>query len=152
VWTDSAQATAKQIKIVSTNTKIKYMELNGNSFFISQEDSLRFNQLSGKTVKGYFVKDTLRQIEVNGNAKAIYFLKNDKKKFVGVNQTECKDITVRFDSKGKADRVSFLTKPTAKITPISDVDLKAMKLKGFIWLENLKPKSAKEITDCNINR
>ena len=145
IWSDSSQATAKTIKIITTKNNVKYMELLGNAFFILMEDSLKFNQLSGKTVKAFFKNDSLDRIILSGNAKAIYYMKNEKKKFIGVNQTECKEIRASFKKGGALKNVSFLDKPSSKITPIADSDPEKLRLKGFIWLEKYKPKNKEEI-------
>jgi hypothetical protein len=156
LWSGGSQLTAKEIRVISGEKSIKYFEMTNNALIISQVDSLpqtdsiaklpdvKYNQLKGKEIKGYFVKDTISKIDITGNAQAIYFIKNDRKKLVGMNKTDCSSMHV-FMKKGELNKVTFIDKPTSVIIPIKDVNPAEHHLKGFVWLGSKRPRSKEEL-------
>jgi lipopolysaccharide export system protein LptA len=151
LWTNNAQVTAKQIKVTAGQTSIKYFELLNNAIVIQKVDSLdqnKYNQIEGKKIEGFFAKDsigeqTIRKINVIGNAQIIYYVKQ-KKTYTGVNKTICTDLTVWFDGEG-VDRTTFRNKPESTVFPLKDVIDEEMRLKHFSWMENKRPKRKNDI-------
>jgi lipopolysaccharide export system protein LptA len=138
LWSDSTQLNAKEVYVHLSNNKVESFDLLGNAFIISQEDSLKFNQIKGKEVKGYFTNDTLRKIVVTGNAQVAYYIRNDKKKLIALNKTDCSSIHVNF-GKGEIEKITFITKPVATLIPIKDVNPEQERFKGFSWNPQRKP-------------
>jgi len=144
VWSDSAQLNAREIKISLTGKGLKFFELLCNAFLITQEDSLKFNQIKGKEIKGLFVKDTISRVEVRGNAQVAYFIKNEKKKLMAFSKTNSAKVNVYFE-KGDVDRITFIDKPTSQLIPMKTVDPVKERFKGFQWNPLKKPKSKYEL-------
>ena len=92
----------------------------------------------------YFKADTLRRIDIVGNAQAVYYLQNDKKRLQGVNLIESSKLTVN-EKKGKLDQITFIKKPIAKILPMRDLNVKEIEIKGFSWQDYRKPKSKADL-------
>ena len=69
-------------------------------------DSLRFNQIRGKNMTGYFTDNKLYQILVNGNGQTIYYGKNKKEKNFGVNRADCSDLIIRVNE-NKVTQISL---------------------------------------------
>ncbi|MFY8185076.1 MAG: OstA-like protein, partial [Bacteroidia bacterium] len=144
LWSDSAQLNAREIKIRLSGKGMKSFELQGNAFVITQEDSIKFNQIKGKEILGTFVKDSIDRIEVKGNAQVAYFIKNEKKKYVAFSKTNSARVSVYF-VKGQMDRITFIDKPTSQLIPMKTVDPVKERLKGFTWNPFKKPKSKYEL-------
>jgi hypothetical protein len=124
--------------------------LDDNGFIISMEDSVKFNQISGKVLIGYIIKNELKIIEVNGNAIALYYLKN-KEHYSGMSKMMSSKINVHL-LKSKIDSISFFPKPEGKLTPMKDLVVEDAKLKGFVWRESEKPKNRFDIFPLNEKR
>jgi lipopolysaccharide export system protein LptA len=142
LWSHRSQATGKIIKVDIGKQQIKGFTIDGKAFFIQQVDSLRedkFNQLSGKTLVGLIVADTVRKATVNGNAEIFYYPKN-KDKLVGLNKTTSEKITLWLKL-GDIDRVTMKPKTDGNIDPMKDVNIENTKLKGFNWMYTQRPKS-----------
>lgn len=146
MWSDSTQLNASEIRVHFANNKLHAFELLGGAFIITQEDSVKFNQIKGKEVRGYFANDSLRKIEVLGNAQVAYYIKNDKKKLIAFNKTESKSINILFH-KGEMDRITFIDKPKAAMIPLNDVNPEQERFKGFSWNPQRKPRSKAELLD-----
>ena len=146
LWTSNGQVTAKLIKITAGQTSIKYFELLNNALVVQKVDSLdenKFNQIEGKKIEGFFAKDSIRKLNVIGNAQIIYYLKQ-KKTYKGVNKTICSDLTVWFNKEG-VDRATFRNKPESTVYPLKEINDEEMRLKHFVWFENKRPKKKNDI-------
>jgi len=146
LWTNNGQVTAKQINIITGQNSIKSFELNSNALVIQKCDSLdehKFNQISGRRIEGFIVEDTIRKLNVIGNAQIIYYIKQ-KEDYKGVNKTLCSDLSVWFNSDG-VDRATYRNKPESIIYPLKEVNDTEMRMKNFVWMENKRPKKKDDI-------
>lgn len=146
LWSNNGQVTAKQINVITGKNSVKFFELTSNALVIQKADSLdehKFNQIFGKRMEGIFAQDSIRKLNVIGNAQIIYYVKQ-KKTYKGVNKTICSDLSVWFNSNG-VDKATFRNKPESTIYPLADVNDNEMRLKNFVWLENKRPKKKSDI-------
>ena len=144
LWSDSAQLNAREIKVHVANKALHSFELTGNAFIITQEDSLKFNQIKGKEITGTFLNDTIDKIHVTGNAQVAYFIKNENKQLSAYSKTNCTYLTVYF-KKGEMDRMTFINKPVSALIPVKEVDPVKERFKGFNWNPQKKPQSKNEL-------
>ncbi len=146
LWTKNGQISAKLMKLTTSKKGVKYFELLNNAIVIQKADSLddnKFNQIEGKRIEGFIANDTIRKLNVVGNAQIIYYVKQ-KKNYKGVNKTICSDLTVWF-SNGTIDRTTFRNKPESTVFPLTEVKDEDMRLRHFVWLENKRPKQKSDI-------
>lgn len=146
LWSRNSQATSKLIKVFVGKNTINGFKLEGNAFLIQQTDSLqndKFNQLSGRSIEAFLLQDTIRKAIVSGNAEAFYFPVNNGK-VAGLNKTNCTEILLWFKNQD-IERVTLKPKTEGEITPLKDVDTETVKLKGFNWMYNKRPKSRWEL-------
>lgn len=146
LWTNNGQVTAKLIKITTGQSSIKNFELLNNAVVVQKVDSLdehKFNQIEGRRIEGFFAKDSIRKLNVIGNAQIIYYVKQ-KKTLKGVNKTICSDLTVWFNSDG-VDRATFRNKPESTVYPLEEVNDEDFRLKHFMWHEHRRPKKKSDI-------
>lgn len=143
IWSEGSQMTAKKVEIHIKNDKIDFFKLMNTAFIVSQKDSVSFDQIRGKEMFGYIKNNQLSRIDVFGNGQTIYFTIDEKEnEIVGVNFAESSDLAI-FLKKGQLSRINLKKQPTGTLYPLGE--LKETKLKDFRWLENLRPKSKKEI-------
>lgn len=73
-WFETNQITGDTIRVSSGDSPVDTLFVFGNAF-IAQEDTTlgKINQLAGRRLKGMFVNDSLRTLEVAPNARAIRF-------------------------------------------------------------------------------
>ena len=139
LWSEVHQLSAERIEYRPHKPGPDIARLDNDGFIISKEDSIKFNQISGKILIGYIYNNALKTIEVSGNAITLYYLKN-KDRYSGMNRLESSKINV-YLMKGKIDSISFFPKPEGKTIPLKDLTSEDSKLNGFEWRESEKPKS-----------
>ena len=144
VWSQENQLTADLISIQISGNKIDKLFLYTNSFIISREDIVHFNQIKGKNMIGFFRNDTLSKIKVIGNGQTIYYGRDSKKELMGVNRADCSDLWI-FLKDNKVDKITLLTKPEATFYPIDELSPKDLLLKDFTWQIRKRPEKKQDI-------
>ena len=143
LWSKENQLTAEYIEIRTENQEPKTMFLERSAFIVSSEDSTKFDQIKGKNMTCHFRKNELVRIDVNGNGQTIYY-PEDENGYVGVNKADCSDLIIRLVD-GKVNSITFLTKPDAVLYPLDKAPENELILKGFTWLDQLRPKDKNDI-------
>lgn len=145
LWSDANQLTAELINIKLYDGKIYQLRMNTNAYIISQYDSLRFNQIKGKKMIGYFTENDLRKIDVMGNGETVYYIKDDKDgSLSGVNKAECSDMAI-YITNNKVEKLKMYKKPTGIMHPPKEVKPEEMMLKDFAWYAAYRPQNFEDI-------
>lgn len=152
LWSGANQMTADSVKLQTAYGKISHALMRNNAFIVSLadsanmdiKDSMRFNQIRGKNLTGYFDDNKLHKIFVEGNGQTIYYAKNKEQKFTGVNRADCTDIYIAVEE-NKVKEISLVNKPDATFYPIRELSPKELRLKGFSWQPHLRPGNREDI-------
>ncbi|MEO7210324.1 MAG: OstA family protein, partial [Chitinophagaceae bacterium] len=92
-------------------------------------------------INGYFIDGNIDYMRAKGSpAESIYYMQDEENKFIGVNQSSADAYDIRFENK-KPMRISGINGLKGTVFPMRQVNHIAIRLKGFQWLENLRPKS-----------
>ncbi len=138
IWSEANQLTATYINMQMAYSKISELRLINSAFITSKEDSVRFNQIKGRDMFGYFTDNKLNSIRVEGNGQSVYYARNSKKQFTGVNRADCSDMLIVM-KENKIKSITLINKPDATLYPISELSPQELKLKGFKWRESERP-------------
>jgi lipopolysaccharide export system protein LptA len=139
LWSEGNQMTADSIRMLIKNNTIDRIFMNVNSFVISTDSLLNFNQIKGRKMTADFKNRKINQVIVEGNGESIYYiLEEDKAAATGVNRIICSNITIRFKD-GKVNNLSFYTQPEGRVIPPHEITEEDIKLKGFVWRNKEKP-------------
>lgn len=144
LWSDKNQLAADSISMQISNNKIDKMYLVSNAFIASKEDSVRYNQVRGKTMTGFFSDNSLYRMDVFGNGQSIYYARNKKNQLTGVNRSECSSMIILFTN-NKVSRIKLIEKPDATFYPIGELAPSELLLKGFSWQAKRRPVSKEDI-------
>jgi len=144
IWSEENQLSADSIHILTTKSTVKSIYLYNSSFIISKDDSMKFNQIKGKDMIGYFNNNELEKINVYNNSESIYYVRDDKQALIGINKAESVNMTIYLKER-KVNRIIFLDKPQATIYPEKDLAPNDLLLRNFKWEETRRPKTKKEI-------
>jgi lipopolysaccharide export system protein LptA len=143
LWSEENQLTADSMAVFTKNRQTDRLELYTSAFVTSQIDSIRFNQIKGRSLTGYFKKNELYKIEIKGNGESIYYLL-DGDNIAGVNQSKCVNIEI-YITNGKIQEIYEYQDPEGNIDPPEPKIPKMLRLPGFSWFEGLRPKDKNDI-------
>lgn len=152
LWSGLNQLTADSISIQLSNSAIDKIYMTNSAFIASRADSLqneipdslRFNQIRGKNMTGFFSDNKLHKIFVEGNGQTIYYGTNKNDQMIGVNRADCSNLMI-YVSGNKVEQVVLLNKPEATFYPIHELSTRELRLKGFKWVDVKRPKNKEAI-------
>lgn len=148
LWFNNSQMTGELIYLLTDfNTrKLDSLQIYGNAFII-EKDSLSangFNQINGKELYGDFKDGVLNQLDVIKNTRVIYYLYSDAGELIGINNTICSALNVKF-KENEIDKISFYISPEGKVSPEDQIDPNLRILEGFLWREEERPQSYQDL-------
>jgi lipopolysaccharide export system protein LptA len=143
-WIDSTQVSADTIILKLKNKQVDKIMLRSNSWIIQMNADSIFNQIKGKNIDIYIEDEKIKYTYIDGNAESIYFLQNDKKEYMGANQSKSAYIEMYFD-KDEITKIKLAQSAEAVFTPMKKIDLDNFLLEDFIWHWDLKPKSKNDV-------
>ncbi|MCD8137152.1 MAG: hypothetical protein LUH01_14870, partial [Parabacteroides gordonii] len=133
-----------KIEIYMNDITIYYAHVIQFAFAVQHLDSSYYNQLKGNDLKAYFEGQTVRQIDVEGNAESIYYpLEGDGAK-IGLNETKSGFLTI-WVKENKLEKLKRWPTPLGNLTPIPDLKPEQKTLKDFYWYDYLRPKNKDDI-------
>jgi len=139
LWNEENQISADSINAIIINNKIERLNMSHNSFVISQDTLLNFNQIKGREMTAFFKNSEITKVDFFGNGESIFFaLDDDETYIVGMNKSLSSTLTIRFKEK-KAERVIFYDQPEASFIPPHELKDPDKALKGFRWRIKERP-------------
>jgi hypothetical protein len=144
LWSDSNQVSSDYIQMRITGNGPQSMQMESSAFICSQQDSSRFNQISGRRMEGYFKDGDLVAVEVFGNGQSIYYTEDSKGNLTGVNNAECSDMLIKLEGKKVSD-ITLINDPDATLYPMNELSPSELLLKGFEWQDLIRPKNRNDI-------
>ena len=151
VWNDgNRQYTSDSLSVLVRNGGVDRASLSSNALIITQEDSLYFDQIKGTDVMAYFdTTSALRRFDALGGATALFFLtENDE--IATVNKVESKMLSALMDDEGQLDRVFYFESPKNDAYPIVQLPKTDLRMKGFNWNPDDRPKGREDITSMKV--
>ena len=146
IWTEDNQLFADTIRIVNANDEVDSMVLVNSCFIISMDDTLdqTYNQIKGKNMVGYFKKNRIYKITVSGNSETLYYVREEDRNLIGVNKTLSSKMLL-FLEDNEIITITYIDRPDAVLYPEGQISEDELKLKGFKWRGEQRPKSKWDI-------
>lgn len=144
LWQDSMQITGDTIRIYPKGEAIDHIHVKGNAIIVQQEDTLHFDQLSGKDIIGYVFDGELEHMEVIGNAESIMYPKEDDGTLIGLNKMMSSYIHAFFRN-GEMWKAKVFPSPQANMYPMERIHEGMLKLANFTWQIEARPKDKEDI-------
>lgn len=144
VWAQQSQITGDTILLFTKNKKADRVEAFENSFLVNKIEEDVYNQIKSFRMDGWFVDGAIDSVRAKAFAECIYYIQDDDSAYTGINQSNSDIIDMYFKNK-ELDRVVFRSAVTGTIWPIRQKKPEDMKLPGFRWLEERRPKTKYEM-------
>ena len=143
IWNENQQITGDTIHLYPKNGTIDKMHVVNNAIMIQEEDTVHYNQVSGKEIISYIENDELHHVDISGNVESIFY-PNDEEGLIGLNTIKSSYMTVYF-AEGKLERFVVFPSPTAVMYPMSQVTDNMLHLPNFTWQIDTRPTSKDDI-------
>lgn len=144
MWSDTSQFSADTVRMLLKNKTLDRIWLRRNALVINSEDSQFFNQILGRNTTAFFREDQLREMLVEGNAQAVYYALDDKRAYIGLNETQCSEMRLYFGD-NKVESIKFYQEPTGKFVPMKKASKETKKLEGFFWETQRRPRGVRDL-------
>lgn len=146
LWNQGNQVTGDEIEIFLNDSTIEKAVVKTSALAIqSRGVDNQYNQLSGRDLTAYFRNGEISSMLVEGNAESLYYAVEEKDSTViGLNHTESPFLSMEFKDK-KLDKLKIWSSPKAYMDPLSLLKPEDARLKGFAWLDYLRPKNNRDI-------
>jgi|TARA_B110000037_G_scaffold223099_1_gene302089 lipopolysaccharide export system protein LptA len=145
LWSQESQITGDIIHFL-TNKETEQMDslkVLSNAFMI-QKDSAGYNQTKGRVILGKFENNDLKNIDVNGNAEVVQFVRNGEDELIGITKNKSSSIHITMKDK-QMITAEFIGASSGRTYPEEDLRERDRILRGFIWRESEKPVTKKDI-------
>lgn len=144
LWSEMYQLTADSIQIKLTEDEVHYVRLDQAAFIISEEDTLGYNQMKGRSMTGYFRDNELYRVDVDGNGETIFYVREEDGSLAGINKAISSDIVIFVDGT-EITGIQFVRQPDATLYPPEELPEDDRRLRNFEWLEHRRPKNKSDI-------
>ena len=143
-WTQNNQITGDTMLLFVENKHPERLYVYENALTIQKVAAQYYNQVKGNSINAYFVKGQMDRLRAKGNAETVYYGQDERNKFVAVNQANCDVIDMYFEKvkdDSKPQRIVLRNNLKGTAYPMKQVNHEQLRLRGFHWLNDKRPKS-----------
>ncbi|MDO5666056.1 MAG: OstA-like protein [Bacteroidia bacterium] len=154
IWNKSNQILGNRIDIYMNDSTVDKAHVRDYALAIQDRQTAgQYNQISGRDLKAFFEKEELRYVLVEGNAESLYYLveEDSARNIIGLNKTESAYLSMDF-SNDELQKLKLWSATKAVTTPLNQLKADEAKLKGFMWLDYLRPLHKMDIFRRNERR
>ncbi len=146
LWYEENQFKADEIQLVTYDGAMDSVLFKENVFLVSQDtiDPQYYNQIKGSSMVGWFIENDLRKLRVEGNSETVYFLWEEDQTPVGMTRISAKDMLI-YMRDNQLETITYQEDPKAKLYPPDQIPADQLKLNGFLWLMDKRPKKKEDI-------
>jgi len=139
IWNEDNQLMGDAIDVYLNDSTIEKAVVKNYAFAIQKRPvENQFNQLKGKNLTAHFVNGEIRHVLVEGSAESLYYLLEKDSTVIGLNRTESPYLSMDlFDE--KLEKLKLWPTTKAQTVPLSQLKPDDETLKGFVWIDYLRP-------------
>lgn len=143
LWNEDWQITGDSIDVFPTGGELNRVHVMDNAMIAQEQDTVHYNQMSGREFMAYIGDEQLDSLHISGNAESIFF-PVDNGRLIGLNKIQSSYMTVFFTD-GKLDRLTVFPSPTANMYPMAQVTEQMLHLPNFTWQADVRPLSRDDL-------
>jgi hypothetical protein len=145
VWSGNTQIAGDTIFLYTKNKQPERLYVFERGLIVNRTKEGFFNQMSGKTINGYFVNGKIDYMRVKGTqSESIYYMQNDDSAYIGMNRATGDVIDLYFKNEN-LKKVLFINQIEGKMYPMNKIPADQKELRTFKWLDNKRPKNKAEL-------
>jgi len=152
VWNENNQISGNRIDVYLNDSTIEKAIVKDYALAIQDRgERQQYNQLSGRDMTAFFRNGDLYHVLVEGNAESLYYLVEKDSTIIGLNKTESAYLSMDIENE-QIERLKLWSSTTAVTTPLPQLKPEDSRLKGFVWLDYLRPTGPNDIFRSNERR
>lgn len=144
VWNEDQQVLGEKIIFYMNDSTIDWAHVIGQALFIQRNDSVHYNQITGREMKAYFKNGDIDKTDVIGNVLAVFYPLDADSAMIGMNTTEASNLTIYFKMRA-VDRIVVRSRSNGIMFPMDKIDEKKMFLSNFNWFDRIRPKDPEDV-------
>src|SRR5690606_16971092 len=107
VWNGKSQISGDTMYMYTRNSQPDLLKIFNNSFIINHPEKGIYNQISGRTLDGYFIDGNIDYVDIRGSARSIFYPQNEDSAYIGMNKTSGDKLQAFFKDK-QMERVKMI--------------------------------------------
>ncbi len=144
IWSDTMQLSGDFIQLFKNANDTDVVWVQGVALGLTQEDSIHYNQVAGKSLKAFIKDKKVFKILIEGNAESIYHPREEEGGMIGVNRSESSKLEV-YLKEGRIERIVMSPGSSGILYPVDQIPEDQKQLPNFIWLDEVRPKNKEDI-------
>lgn len=139
IWNEDNQVLGDRIDVLLNDSTIEKAFVRNYALSIQKrpiED--QYNQLKGRNMTVSFIDGEMRHVLVDGSAESLYYLMEKDSTIIGINKTESPFLSMDIVD-NKLEKLKLWSSTKGVTTPLSQTTPEDKTLKGFVWLDYLRP-------------
>ncbi|WP_297972438.1 OstA-like protein [uncultured Bacteroides sp.] len=145
LWHGEQQVLGEEIKAYMNDSTIDWVHIINQALVVEKKDTMHYNQVTGKEIKGFFVEGDMRQIDVNGNVLVVFYPIDDKDStMIGLNYAEGSFLRMLLKER-RMEKGAFIGKTNGTLYPMDQIPAEKYKLPPFVWFDYIRPRNKEDI-------
>ena len=144
LWNGKQQLLGEEIMVYMNDSTIDWAHIQNQALSVEQLDSLNYNQVSGKDMKAYFEGGDMKQVDVDGSVRLVYFPMEKDSTLLGMNCSETSKLSMFLENR-KLKKLAMSPKSNGTLYPMTQIPPAKMKLDNFAWFDYVRPLNKADI-------
>lgn len=149
VWNENKQISGDEINIHLNDSTADWATLPQSGILAAHLGETYYNQLSGRTMKAYFIEKELRQLDVNGNVLTIFYPMEHDSTYNKLISAESSYLKINMKPKQEIDKIKMWPEVNGKLIPLFLAKRSDLFLPGFEWYDSIRPKKPDDVYDVS---
>ena len=144
LWNGKQQLLGEEIMVYMNDSTIDRAHIQNQALSVETLDSINYNQVSGKEMKAYFEGGEMKQVDVIGTVRLVYYPMEKDSTLLGLNSSETSQLSM-FLEKRKLKKMTMSPKSNGTLYPMTQIPPAKMKLDNFAWFDYVRPLNKEDI-------
>lgn len=144
LWNEKQQLLGEEIKVYMNDSTIDWAHIINQALTVEMKDSIHYNQVTGKEMKAFFRDGDMRQVDVIGTVRVIYYPEERDSTMIGMNVSETSVLNM-FLKERKMEKMVMSPKSNGTLYPMDQIPPDKLKLDNFVWLDYMRPRDKNDI-------
>ena len=144
LWNGKQQLLGEKVMVYMNDSTIDWAHIENQALSVEQIDSVNYNQVTGKEMKAFFRGGEMKQVDVIGTVRLVYYPMEKDSTLIGMNISETSQLNMFLENR-KLKKMIMSPKSNGTLYPMSQIPPAKMKLDNFAWFDYVRPLSKEDI-------